>query len=106
MNIGSKVNSFNSFELKISLFLEVEGWVWGGGLLKGTCNPGQSLILWRSKKKKKNQTNYDRISTFQNVWGKPDFTSEQFLNQADLERVELNSESRGQCCCLRNKKIV
>lgn len=37
------------------------------------------------KTKTKTKKNRDRISAFQYVWGKPDFTPEQFLNQADLE---------------------
>lgn len=31
----------------------------------------------------------DRISTFRDIWGKPNFTPERFLNQADLARDEL-----------------
>lgn len=37
------------------------------------------------KTKTKTKKNRDRISAFQYVWGKPDFTPEQFLNQAALE---------------------
>lgn len=31
----------------------------------------------------------DRISSFRDIWGKPDFTPERVLNQADLARDEL-----------------
>lgn len=44
------------------------------------------MEIFKNKPKKKT---HDRISTFQYVWGKPDFTPEQFLNQADLARYEL-----------------
>lgn len=62
-----------------------EGGGVGGCLLTSTCNPDKSLILWKSLKKTKKKKTRDRISTFQYVWGKPDFTPEQFLNQAALE---------------------
>lgn len=41
---------------------------------------GVIIVFWN---------HFDRVFTLWDIWGKHDFTSERFLNQADLERYEL-----------------